>query len=297
MTEDYKKKKQLKKQQLLVIKTKLISVFVLSVMIFVFIFSMTYGAFSQENDTESEIKNGTNIKNNTETAASTVSEDKNEDNLLNTNTTISTLSKTPEQKQAELENGYIFEEYNKNCDWPMLIVNPNNPVPENYTVNTTKYEDFDVDIRMVNQLKAMIEAARNDGLDLWLSSAYRSNEVQKYLFEQEASYYTDMGYSEVQAKELAKKSVAVPGTSEHEMGLAVDFNDVNEDFKYTPEYAWLSDHAAEYGFIQRYAEEKQAITNIIFEPWHYRYVGKENAMKIKASGYCLEEYVYNLINQ
>lgn len=288
MTEDYKKKKRLKKQHLLIIKTKLISVFVLSVMIFVFIFSMAYGAFSQENDQKVESNIG-------ETSVTTIAD--NQEDSAETITTQLTVSKTPEQKQAELENGYIFEEYNKNCDWPMLIVNPNNPVPENYTVNTTKYEDFDVDIRMIDQLKSMIEAARNDGLDLWLSSAYRSNEVQKYLFEQESSYYTDMGYSEVQAKELAKKSVAVPGTSEHEMGLAVDFNDVNEDFKYTPEYAWLSDHAAEYGFIQRYAEEKQAITNIIFEPWHYRYVGKENATKIKASGYCLEEYVYNLINQ
>lgn len=286
MTEDLKKRKrQLKKRNVFIVRTKLLSVFVLSMMIFVFIFSMAYGAFSQETDTD--------IASDAETSDTNIAET--EDNSLDADTTI--ISKTPEQKKAELEAGYVFEEYNKYCNWSMLIVNPNNPVPEDYTVITTKYEDFDVDIRMVEQLKAMIEAARNDGLNLWLSSAYRSNEVQKYLFEKETSYYTDMGYSEVQAKELAKKSVAVPGTSEHEMGLAVDFNDVNEDFKYTPEYAWLSDHAAEYGFIQRYAEEKQAITNIIFEPWHYRYVGKENAMKIKASGYCLEEYVYNLINQ
>ena len=94
-----------------------------------------------------------------------------------------------------------------------------------------------------------------------------------------------------QVKKFAATISAYPGTSEHELGLAVDFNSVEESFENTREFQWLKTHAAEYGFIMRYAKEKQDITGVIYEPWHYRYVGEKHAKKINQMGYCLEEYI------
>lgn len=93
-----------------------------------------------------------------------------------------------------------------------------------------------------------------------------------------------------EAEAVAANSIARPGSSEHSTGLAIDFNGVSEEFDTTPEYRWLMKHAADYGFILRYAEEKESITGIRFEPWHFRYVGSEHAREINRLGLCLEEY-------
>jgi len=90
--------------------------------------------------------------------------------------------------------------------------------------------------------------------------------------------------------------VAVPGTSEHETGLSVDLNEVSDDFKYTEAYRWLSENAEDYGFVQRYPEDKQEITGIITEPWHYRYVGQAAAKAMNAKSLCLEEYAAGLMD-
>lgn len=281
--------KMWRRRRIFIARAKIITILVLTVFISIFICSLAMGVFSEHSERENNVES--------------VSDNKIETNNSTTSTTssqIDTKSTTESTKKVEkvaFSSEYSFKDYNKNCDWSMIVVNSHNSLPEGYKVNTTEYKGFDVDVRIVNQLSSMLEAAQSDGIDLWVSSAYRSNETQVYLYDRETDYYKDMGYSEAQAKQLAKKSVAVPGTSEHEVGLAVDFNNVTDDFKYTQEYAWLCQHAAEYGFIQRYPEGKENITDIIFEPWHYRYVGKENAEKINASGKCLEEYVYNLINK
>ena len=97
--------------------------------------------------------------------------------------------------------------------------------------------------------------------------------------------------SEEEIKNLAGTISAYRGTSEHEVGLAVDFNSVEESFENTAEFQWLKTNAADYGFVLRYAKEKQDITGVIYEPWHYRYVGEKHAKKINELGYCLEEYI------
>ena len=142
----------------------------------------------------------------------------------------------------------------------------------------------------------MKNAAAAEGIDLMLCSGYRSVEYQQSLFDAEKQKWLDKGNSEEEAYNQAKTVVAVPGYSEHNSGLAADIvtpkhQNLDEAFGKTDAAKWLFEHAPEYGFILRYPENKQAITGIIYEPWHYRYVGVENAKAITASGLCLEEYL------
>ncbi len=188
-----------------------------------------------------------------------------------------------------------FSEWNKNCDWTMPVVNYQNAMTDDIQVTVGKYDVIDIDERILQPLTDMIAAAGKDGVTLWISSGYRSIETQQVLFDREVQKHLDEGKSQKEAEELAATVVAYPGTSEHNLGLAVDLNGVRNDFYQTETYRWLSEHSAEYGFIERYPDGKQEITGVIFEPWHYRYVGVENAQKIEASGLCLEEYVDALI--
>ena len=142
----------------------------------------------------------------------------------------------------------------------------------------------------------MKNAAATEGIDLMLCSGYRTVEYQQSLFDAEKQKWLDKGSSEEEAYNQAKTVVAVPGYSEHNSGLAADIvtpkhQNLDEAFGKTDAAKWLFEHAPEYGFILRYPENKQAITGIIYEPWHYRYVGVENAKAITESGLCLEEYL------
>ena len=177
-------------------------------------------------------------------------------------------------------------------------MNVDNPVPTGYDVITEKYDGtMEVDSRIMEPLCDMIRAARADGVSLWISSGYRSNQLQRRLYEDETASYLEKGYPRDNAESMAANAVAVPGTSEHETGLSVDLNEVSDDFKYTEAYRWLSENAEDYGFVQRYPEDKQEITKIRFEPWHYRYVGPEHAKAMQERHFCLEEYVEYLENQ
>ena len=137
----------------------------------------------------------------------------------------------------------------------------------------------------------MFDDARAQGVFPVVTSGYRTQQTQEMLYEQEIQKYRDQGYSDFEAEELAKKWVAVPGTSEHQLGLAVDIG--AEALKSDKEqvYQWLYENSARYGFILRYPEDKTEITGINYEPWHFRYVGKEAAQKIYEQGICLEEYL------
>ena len=108
----------------------------------------------------------------------------------------------------------------------------------------------------------------------------------------------NMGYNRADAERMALKWVAPPGGSEHNLGLAVDFNEITDSFEFTSTYAWLQKHAAEYGFILRYPKDRVPITQYHYEPWHYRYIGREHAMAMKKLGIpTLEEYVALLESQ
>lgn len=150
-----------------------------------------------------------------------------------------------------------------------------------------------MDSRAAAAYEDMYAAAANDGFYLTPCSGYRSYSTQKRLYYEFVNDYISQGYSQAEAEDLASKRRNPPGSSEHNIGICMDIICAasSADFENTEEYAWLCENAADYGFILRYPEDKVDITGVKFEPWHWRYVGVENAASIKASGLCLEEYL------
>lgn len=187
--------------------------------------------------------------------------------------------------------------------WYLRVVNKQSPLPDDFTVGTRNIKGYDsrlFDARAADALEAMLEAAEQDGAPLYLVSAYRSIARQKNLFARKVNYYKQQGQTQQQAEESAAQWVARPGTSEHNLGLAADIvskgwytqhEDLTQDFDQTPEFAWLQQNAAQYGFILRYPKGKEAVTGVVYEPWHYRFVGNEAADALRANGLALEEYV------
>lgn len=181
-------------------------------------------------------------------------------------------------------------------DWRMILVNRDFVLPDGYMPELENavegdYSDQKLDYRVAPYYNAMYQAALDDGVELVPISGYRSVERQTRNFENKIQKYIDEGYSEIEATQMAAKIILPPGTSEHNAGLAMDICSLYESFEDTEEFEWLSENAADYGFILRYPEDKQDITKIIYEPWHWRYVGVEAAREMKASGECLEEYL------
>ncbi|MDD2955125.1 MAG: D-alanyl-D-alanine carboxypeptidase family protein [Oscillospiraceae bacterium] len=175
-----------------------------------------------------------------------------------------------------------------------LLVNPDTPMPEDYTADVVDLGNgYKFDRKASAALNTMLDAAKADGVSIWIISAYRSLDRQKELFAQKVSEYEGYGYSPEEAAVQASAWVAVPGTSEHCLGYAVDLNSLEESFENTREFAWLQEHCADYGFILRFPKDKVDITKISYEPWHYRYVGVNHAKTIMSQGICLEEYLAN----
>ena len=189
--------------------------------------------------------------------------------------------------------------------WNLKLVNGKNPLPSGYTVRTEKIKAAyarDVgmlyDARAVSYLNAMCAAAEKDGVNLLVISSHRTNARQTTLYNNQVAKQkaNHPELSDAQVKKLAATISAYPGTSEHELGLAVDFNSVETSFENSEQFQWLKANAEKYGFILRYTKEKQSITGVIYEPWHYRYVGEKHAKKINQLGFCLEEYIDYLKN-
>ena len=195
-----------------------------------------------------------------------------------------------------LTAGGLLDE-NSEDSWSMVLVNRNHAVEDGYEPPLAEIENnYYFDARAVEYLKKMLADGRKEGLDFWVCSAYRTIEKQTNLFEQQVRDLMARGYGEEKAREEAATSVAYPGTSEHNLGLAVDI--VARDYQIlddkqadTAEARWLEENCWKYGFIPRYPTDKTDITGIIFEPWHYRYVGEEAAREIMERGICLEEYL------
>lgn len=181
----------------------------------------------------------------------------------------------------------------EDTSWSLVLVNASHPLPENWQIELTdlRYGE-QVDSRMYPYLQAMFDACRADGLLPMVNSSYRSTADQQRIMDNYISDYLEQGYSEADAKAEAEKWVAIPGTSEHQLGLAVDID--SDDLTLCSNesvWNWMKEHCAEYGFILRYPEGKEDITGISHEPWHFRYVGKEAATEIMTQGICLEEYL------
>lgn len=179
----------------------------------------------------------------------------------------------------------------------LTLVNKWNAVPEGQEPRLVEIEDDHmVDERCKDDLESMFEACRNAGNHPMICSAYRTKAEQQELFDAEVDQYRQMGYSEKYAVKRAEKSVAVPGTSEHHLGLAIDVVDeLNQRLDSTQitsdTQTWMMKNSWKYGFILRYPSGKEDITGIVFEPWHYRYVTREVAREVKKSGLCYEEFL------
>ncbi|MBR2734959.1 MAG: M15 family metallopeptidase [Clostridia bacterium] len=185
-----------------------------------------------------------------------------------------------------------FADWNKKCSAEMIVVNKDNFLPNGYRPKIKSCRGKEIADVAFDDLNKMIDDAKKDGIKLWISSGYRSTELQTKLFNRQIEKEKSKAViSQEEAEKRAAMVVARPGTSEHNTGLAVYFNGVSDNFYTTKEYEWLMKNAHKYGFIERYQKKWKERTGVIYEPWHFRYVGKDNAEKIKNSGLCLEEYV------
>ncbi len=200
----------------------------------------------------------------------------------------------PEKKGPEM---VVRGEYTLNADYSrLLLVNAKNPLPSDYDYNWNLTE-FDaaysnnsdklmhrIDAGVWPYMKAMVEAARSEGVDLSVWSPYRTYEMQERLFKNRVA-------KENGDEAKAAQSVARPGTSEHHTGLCADFNMASSRFESTPEFAWMREHAGEYGFILRYPNDRTDITGVKYESWHWRFVGINTAKEINNLNMTLEEYI------
>lgn len=180
-------------------------------------------------------------------------------------------------------------------DWMLILVNNTNPIPDYFQYEPLTLDNGrSVDKRIYPSLQAMFDDMRSNGIYPTVSEGYRTADEQQQLMTDKIDAYLHEGYSENEAKKLAEKYVAPVGNSEHQLGLAVD---INSDDRFSTDeevYTWLKENAFLYGFILRYPADKTDITGIEYEPWHYRYVGKEAAKEIYYMRICLEEYVEGL---
>ena len=186
----------------------------------------------------------------------------------------------------------------------MVLVNHTNKMPDDYTFDTKECGSATAVNKTLQTVACdafleMQKAAAADGVTVWMQSGYRSVKYQTSLYERKTKYYLDKGYDNATAREKAAAVVNPPGYSEHNCGLAADLNSpehtgLDEGFEKTAAFRWLCEHAGDYGFILRYPKDAEDKTEIIYEPWHWRYVGVENAAKINASGLCFEEYIETL---
>lgn len=179
--------------------------------------------------------------------------------------------------------------------WNLILVNEDYYIPDNYEVELTELSNGKkVDSRIYPSLQSMFDDARANGLALFVREGYRTAEEQQQIMDERVAEYQGEGYSKSEAKKLARDYVAVPDTSEHQLGLSVDINADTTKCSSDAVYSWLAENAWRYGFIKRYPADKVDITGISNEPWHYRYVGKEAAQEIQSQGICLEEYIEQL---
>lgn len=205
----------------------------------------------------------------------------------------------PATEQTEPQKPQNFADVE---NWPVFVVNEDYPLPENYAIETTPISQFAViDKRVSPYALDMINAAKADGIELNVTSGYRSVEKQQENIEFYIENYMTQGYTYEEAERLTYSEVAKPGCSEHNAGLAMDIvttdwfmshTELTRDFQYTEEFSWLQENSWKFGFIMSFPEGKSHITGFDYEPWHYRFVGVELAKKFIESGeITLNEYL------
>jgi D-alanyl-D-alanine carboxypeptidase len=209
-------------------------------------------------------------------------------------TTSGTTAPVPQKRYVQPENAV----------WYLKLANDWNTLPADYDSTFTAVEYGGnlsgklFDSRAVDALREMLAAgnAADPTFNLQPVSCYRSVALQKSLYDRQVKRQLQQGMSQEKAEEVAATIVKRPGQSEHNTGLAADIGgsgdySLEQSFERTPAFKWLYENCAEYGFILRFPKNKENVTGVIYEPWHYRYVGKEVAKEIMSQGLCLEEYL------
>lgn len=207
----------------------------------------------------------------------------------------STPSSGAEKETGTPESASAFSK----DDWKLVLINKQHSIPDDYefplgNIQTMK-GSMQCDERIIDDLLAMLQAAKEDKITLAICSPYRDLEYQEMLFNRKIKRYMNMGMSYLEAYQLSSQAVTVPGASEHQIGLALDivtdsYTSLNEGFGETPAGIWLAENSYKYGFILRYPKGKEYITGIEYEPWHFRYVGVDAATVITENGITLEEF-------
>lgn len=195
---------------------------------------------------------------------------------------------TPAETSAV--NAVVKIKYNAEEDWALYVIGNNNPLPENFIVDTkTVTGERTLDSRCADYAIEMLNAAAEQNVGLFVTSSYRSVQKQAENMESYINTLISQGYSQEEAKIQAEKEIALPGRSEHNAGLAMDIvssdywsthDDLDESFEKLPQFDWLIKNSWKYGFVLSYPKGKEDITGIIYEPWHYRFVGLKHAEKM-----------------
>lgn len=190
-----------------------------------------------------------------------------------------------------------YDDYTfKEDDWRLILVDKQHFIPSDYQVHLGIIKGWlQCDERIIEDLVTMLSDAADEGVNLTICSPYRTSEHQVELFDKKIKRFMSQGMSYMEAYKEAGTSVTIPGTSEHEIGLALDivcdtYNALNDGFGETDAGKWLFKNCSKYGFILRYPKGKEYITTIEYEPWHFRYVGVEAATLIMQEGITLEEF-------
>ena len=194
-----------------------------------------------------------------------------------------------EERIKEIANDAINKK--PQDDVLLLLVNKDNPLPEDYQVNLVSIKGAKIADFVVSNFKRMVEDAKKEKISLVINNSYRSKEEQQKILDNRIKKYERENITRKAAIQKAKMEVQLPGYSEHETGLAIDFSKAGDYNANTLMWEWLDKNAQEYGFIKRYPLEKQKITGVVNEPWHYRYVGIKNAKEMTKENLCLEEYI------
>ena len=251
-----------------------------------------------EEETDDTTKALTNDTSSAETTAEPAkSEPSTSASSASTNSTATTKSSASTAEKSDYLYAYAgFNPVTTDMSVPVekLLLNRKYKLPDGYVPKLTeavKGSGVKMDYRVAPHYQEMYNAAKKDGITLTPVSGYRSYERQKNNFENQIKEYMNQGMNKVDATVKASQIRLLPGTSEHNAGIAMDICSLSETFENTKEFKWLQAHAHEYGFIMRYPKDKVNVTKIIYEPWHYRYVGTDLAKQLKSSGQVLEEYL------
>lgn len=294
MTKEQAEKRKKRKKRLL--RKRILAILTISIFIVIIIFSVKgVMALMDKNKGEGVSSNSTS----SDSIASQSPADTS--GTLDDSTLPPQASSEPTQSQPVVINVPDPSLPKPEQSWATTLVNPENPLPADFTteVRNIKGTEKQYDVRAADSLEAMLADAESAGFKMYLVSTYRTVKYQQGLFDRKTNEYKNKGFDEESAKAEAAKWVAIPGASEHNLGLAADIvsstwynnnSDLTESFEDTEHFKWLYSNCTKYGFIIRYPKGKEAITGISYEPWHYRYVGPEAAAYIMANELTLEEF-------